>query len=787
MEVQKTDALTGLAISVQGTVQGVGFRPFVWRLAHALGVRGEVSNNGAGVIIKAWAPDAVLKEFIQRIALNDLPLARIANISTTPINEQHLAGDFQIVESTADRISTAVSVDAATCLDCLKELNDPDNRRHQYPFINCTNCGPRLTILKSLPYDRSKTSMSEFELCASCLQEYKNPCDRRFHAEPNACSLCGPHLFVMPPANLQNPDQEVIELVVQQIKQGKIVALKGLGGFHLICDATDFDSVAQLRKRKHRFKKPLALMANGIAMIERYCTLCPEERALLLSPKAPVLVLALTELKDLSPSLAPEQGTLAFMLPYTPLHHLIMQHLDNPIVCTSGNISEEPQCISNDDAQERLTSVADFFVMHDREIVNRVDDTVMRFISSKPRMLRRARGFSPEPFSLPFELNNDVQILAMGAELKNTFCLIKDGNAILSQHIGDLKDSSTFDDYLKNIDLHQALYEHTASDIVVDKHPEYMSTKLGSSLASKYGATIHFVQHHHAHIAACLLENAWNLSDGPVLGIVFDGIGLGDDDTFWGGEFLLADYSDFKRLAMLKPVQLLGGSQAMKEPWRNTYAHVRAFMEWDEFKREFSDLAITNLLESKPLKTLDSMLASNTNVPLASSAGRLFDAVAAALGICPELADYEGQAAIELESIASPHQEASPYQFGIGKNASNGLLQIDSAPMWLALLQDLKHNVPAASISSRFHNGLACIVVELAMQLIEEFQPGLRTVAISGGVFQNKLLFEEVCRLFDEKQLHVMTPYMVPANDGGISFGQAAVCAARLRSRQLWT
>jgi hydrogenase maturation protein HypF len=522
-------------------------------------------------------------------------------------------------------------------------------------------------------------------------------------------------------------------------------------------------------------------MAANMKSIRRFCTVSDKEEALLKSSESPIVILQINSQEELPQALAPGQSSLGFMLPYTPLHHLLLQQLDDPIVLTSGNLSDEPQCIDNDDAKKRLSNIADFMLLHNRDILNRVDDSVVRIIANEAVILRRSRGYAPVPLSLPPGFDSAPDALAMGGELKNTFCLIKDAQAIVSQHIGDLEDAPTYQDYLNNIQLYKQMYEHTAERIVIDKHPEYMSSKLGQKTSEKNNVPLDKVQHHHAHIAACMAENAWPLNAGPVLGIALDGLGHGGD-TFWGGEFLLVNYADYQRVGSFRPVALLGGSKAMREPWRNTYAHLNIESDWSVLADKYEHLEIIQLLQSKPLATLNAMLQSGANSPLASSCGRLFDAVAAAVGFSAQTTSYEGQAAIEFEAVVDLdtlyHEDDSlSYSFEI---VSNEMPFIDSTMMWPEVLEDLSLNTPRGVISARFHKGLAKIIVAMVDKVTSEKKShDINTIALSGGVFQNRILNEQVITRLREKGYQVLTHHQIPANDGGISFGQAVVSAAR--------
>jgi len=773
----------GSQIRVRGLVQGVGFRPTVWRLATDCGLSGEVLNDSDGVLIRAWGTAGAIDVFIRRLKAEAPPLARIDTVERGPIRGRCSAAGFRIAASTYGEVHTGVVPDSATCPACVDETLQPLSRRYHYPFTNCTHCGPRLSIVNAVPYDRVNTSMAAFRLCDDCQAEYNDPTDRRFHAQPIACPVCGPKVALehADGTSLNLGGSDPIEAASRFLLEGNIIAIKGLGGFHLACDATHPDAVTRLRARKRRYHKPFALMARDAPVIQRYCALSPEELALLQSPTAPIVLCAANGPERLPDAVASGLNTLGCMLPYTPLHHLLVEGLDRPIVLTSGNISDEPQCIGNQQARERLHGIADYLLLHDRDIVNRVDDSVLRIMDGTPGILRRGRGYAPASMPLPPGFEHATSVLALGGELKNTFCLIKDGQAIISQHQGDLDDAATYRDYQRNLELYRALFEHEPQTLAADRHPEYLSSKLAREWSARDALPLVEVQHHHAHIASCLADNDVPLDAPPVLGVALDGLGFGDDGTFWGGEFLLADYCSFERLASFKPVAMIGGAQAMREPWRNTYAHLVATLGWAGYQKDYGALELTRFLESKPLATFDAMLKHGMNCPLASSCGRLFDAVAAAVGVCRDQASYEGQAAIEMEALVSARTlgevaEDEVYPFTVVE--SKGAPYLEPEPMWQALLRDLLTNTPAAVMSARFHKGLARGVVAMVSRLSERAirEP---TIALSGGVFQNKILLEEVAQRLRSNDLTVLTQRQVPANDGGLSLGQATVAVAQ--------
>lgn len=772
-------AVRGEAIRVRGLVQGVGFRPTVWRLAREQSLGGDVRNDGDGVLIRLWGEAADIEAFCGRLQVECPPLGRIDSLQRSPLAEAPPDTEFSIVASTATEIHTGVVADAATCGACRTEIFNPDDRRYRYPFTNCTHCGPRLSIVQRIPYDRANTSMAVFPLCPRCRVEYTDPADRRFHAQPTACPECGPKLWLSDTRGKSvSTSGDALQAADDLLRTGHILSIKGIGGFHLACDAGNAQAVRELRRRKRRYGKPFALMARDVGVIRRYCRLGRQESELLASPAAPILLLDLREDAPalVAPEVAPGQSTLGFMLPYSPLHLLLLSNWERPLVMTSGNLSEEPQCTDNRDAEIRLQGLADYHLLHDRAVVNRVDDSVLRVMDGAPRFLRRARGYAPAPMPLPPGFERSPQILALGGELKNTLCLVKDGQAILSQHLGDLEDARTAEDYRRSIDLYGKLFQHAAELLVVDLHPDYRSTLIGHELAAARGIRSLSVQHHFAHIAGVLADNARPLQAGPVLGIALDGLGYGTDGSIWGGEFLQLDYRGFERLAHLKPVPLPGGTKAILEPWRNAYAQLAVHLGWEAFATAYPDLDITRYLEQKPLQVLHPMVQRGLNSPLSSSCGRLFDAVAAVLGVSREQLHYEGQAAIELEALAvSADDDGTAYSFGI-EGVPGEILLLDPKPMWQALLRDLASGINTGRVARRFHAGLALAVSGSARDLA--VRRGLDTVALSGGVFQNRLLLERVCAELRGHGLLVLQHRRVPSNDGGLALGQAVVAAA---------
>lgn len=768
--------MAGRAIRARGIVQGVGFRPNIWRLAHQYQLSGKVWNDAQGVMIHAFGSETNLEAFIRAIPEQQPPLARLDNLEVSMLNESSpLDGEFQIVASLSGRAETPIAADAATCPDCLAEITDPNNRRYAYPFSNCTHCGPRLSIIRQVPYDRCHTSMDIFPMCPQCQQEYNDPANRRFHAQANCCPDCGPKLWLEDPQGNSLSLSDPIAKAAELIRQGYLIAIKGLGGFHLACNAADDRAVTTLRQRKHRYAKPFALMARDLEQIHRYAHPDSAE-TLALQDKTAAIVLLNADGRSLASGIAPEDSKLGFMLPYTPLHSLLLQKLDEPIVLTSANISDEPQCTTNEEAREKLAGIADFWLLHDRDIVNRLDDSVVRRLDNHMRVLRRARGYSPEALRLPQGFEAADAVLAMGAELKNSFCLLKKGQAIVAQHIGDLESAAVQLDYRKAIDLYRQLYDFQAQTLAIDSHPGYLSSQYAHHLADETTSLIS-VQHHHAHLAACLAEHGVGLNAPPVLAAIFDGLGYGDDSQLWGGEFFLGDYRDCSRLGHFQSIALPGGHQAMREPWRNTYAQLRHYFDWPTLQRQFANLPLIQGLATKPLSTLDTMLDKGLNSPLSSSCGRWFDAFAAALDLHRDQIDYEGQAAIAMETLAAPlfaSERAYPNAWTLSSEACQ---VIRWQGLWQAVLEDLNNNINKARIAARIHHSLIDASTQLLMQL--SHQSGIDVVVLSGGVFQNKLLLEGLSKQLRAQGKSVLSPQAYPSNDGGLALGQATIAAAQ--------
>ena len=766
-------------IRVEGIVQGVGFRPFVHGLATRLDLAGFVGNDARGVFVEVEGDDGAVAEFLRVIESEPPPLAVVERVTAStmaPVGEWH----FTIVASRAGGESQAlISPDTATCDDCLAELWDERNRRYRYPFTNCTNCGPRFTIVRGVPYDRPLTTMAPFEMCERCAAEYHDPTDRRFHAQPVCCPDCGPHLVLLRSRDGQRrplPGDDPLGGAVARLRAGDIVAVKGLGGYHLAVRADDETAVARLRARKHREEKPFAVMVADVAAAMALCDLGPGEAALLEGPRRPIVLAPRRDCPGgsgvspgetaLAPSVAPGNRSLGLLLPYTPLHHLLAHDLGVPFVLTSGNISDEPIASADDDALERLDAIADCFLLHDRAIHVRTDDSVVRSFRHRIFPVRRSRGFAPEPVALPWPFPRPV--LATGAELKNTFCVAKDRRAFVSHHIGDLENYETYASFRDGIEHFCRIFDVAPEVVAHDLHPEYLSTKHAHDLA---GVELTGVQHHHAHIASCLADNG---EAGPVIGVAFDGLGFGPDGTIWGGEILVADLAGFERVAHLAPVAMPGGAAAIREPWRMAAAYLDA-----AFGGHVPDgLAVAGRHEDR-WASIVSVARSGLSAPLTSSAGRLFDAVAALLGV-RDTVSYEGQAAIELEQLADPG-ETDAYPLDVEPAVDGGGLLLAGTGLVRAVVADLAAGTPRPAVAARFHNGLAQGVLDVCRRVRAERE--LDAVALSGGVFQNLLLLERTVAGLEAAGFRVLLHGRVPPNDGGISLGQAAVAGERDRRR----
>jgi hydrogenase maturation protein HypF len=757
----KVGNLELLRISVRGVVQGVGFRPFVYQLATKHNLKGWVCNTSGDVKIEVEGERRVLDRFLDDLVAQAPPLARLEDVSVTSHAPQGYSG-FEIRHSIAEEGKyQLVSPDIATCKPCLGEVLTPGDRRYRYPFTNCTNCGPRFTIIEDIPYDRPKTTMRNFKMCPQCQREYDDPMDRRFHAQPNACPRCGPSLKLVDGAGNPVPGDDVLATAAGFLKEGKVLAIKGLGGFLLACDATSDKAVKLLRERKRRPFKPLAIMVSTLDEVRKHCLVSEKEEELLASPQCPIVLLRRKEGSTVSPAVAPNLKYLGVMLPYTPLHHVLLRETGLPLVMTSGNLSEEPIAKDNDEALRRLKGIPDYFLMHNRDIYSRYDDSVTIVELNKPQIVRRARGYAPYPIHLPF---NSKQILACGAELKNTFCLTKDNYAFLSQHIGDLENLETMEHFEATLELYQKLFRITPEVVAYDMHPEYLSTKYARSLGDKHkGLKLVPVQHHHAHIVSCMVENG---VEDKVIGISFDGTGYGSDGRIWGGEFLIADYKGFERVGHLEYVPLPGGTVAIERPYRMAVSYLLTLLGKDALT---SDLAFLKEVSSQELEFIKKQLEKGINSPLTSSCGRLFDAVSALIGIRGKI-DYEAQAAIEME-MASDENERGSYPFVIADK--DGMNIVHLKVLFSAIIQDIKNNVSQSRVSMKFHRTMAEMVVQMCQRLAK--RSGIKKVALSGGVFQNRLLLRLTVAALEEAGFEVRTHSKVPTNDGGVSLGQAVI------------
>ncbi|HEQ60467.1 MAG TPA: carbamoyltransferase HypF [Firmicutes bacterium] len=749
-------------LSVRGVVQGVGFRPFVFNLACQCGLAGNVYNEAAGVYIEIEGfPDA-LDEFTRRLQGEPPPLARIQEVRSEEIPATGESG-FEILLSRDTRArSTLIPPDIATCAACRRELFDPGDRRYRYPFINCTHCGPRFTIVQGIPYDRPLTTMSVFPMCPDCAAEYENPRDRRFHAQPNACPRCGPQLQLVNSEMRPIPVEDSITEAAQWLHEGKTLALKGMGGFHLACSALDSDAVKRLRVRKRRIQKPFAIMLQDLAMARGLCLVSDEEARLLQSYAAPVVLLRKRPDCPVAESVAPNLEELGVMLPYTPLHLLLLDAVKIPLVMTSANFSEEPIAYRESEDRKTIVSLSDAVLLHNRVIHIRCDDSVSRIWRGRERLVRRSRGYTPLPLVL--SLRAKRPILACGALLKNTFCLVKEDQFLLSHHIGDLENLETLRSFEEGIQHFETLFRCRPEVVVCDLHPDYLSTRYAEKRA---GERLLMLQHHKAHVAACMADNN---DFAPVIGVAWDGLGYGEDGKIWGGEFFVGDLSELKRVAHLSEGPQPGGDTATREPWRMALSHLHS-----AFGAGWRDTleGVMAPWPKRPVALVESMLAQNINLPRTTSVGRLFDAVAAlVLGI--ETITYEGEAAIYLEALSRRASDLDKsYPFSIIHR--NGHLQVAPEEVFQRVLRDLKAGVSRSEIGYRFHRGLAETIVAVAGRLREEHR--LSRVALSGGVFQNTLLSDLTVSLLEEAAFQVLTHSQVPTNDGGIALGQAAWAA----------
>jgi hydrogenase maturation protein HypF len=773
-------------ISLRGVVQGVGFRPFVYNLAESFGLCGWVLNNSGGVEIQVEGATDTLDSFVVALRAKAPPLAHIEALETKNVpvrgydhfeirHSERQEGHYQLV-----------SPDIATCPDCLRELLDPGDRRYRYPFTNCTNCGPRFTIIADIPYDRPNTTMRVFPMCPDCQREYDDPRDRRFHAQPNACPVCGPRVelvqssrFQVPGSEFRVPGPDTLFQAASLIRDGAILAIKGLGGFHLACDATNSDAVRTLRARKRRPDKPFAVMMETLEEVKRHCRVSLAEENLLTSPQCPIVLLSWRPTSDVAKEVAPRYQHLGVMLPYTPLHHILLRDVGRPLVMTSGNLTEEPIAAENDEAMQRLGHLADAFLLHNRDIYARYDDAVWfvpaisaaqavddprkpQLATHDPQPIRRARGYAPFPIKVPFQMG---QILACGAEIKNTFCLTRDEYAFVSQHIGDMENLETLEHYQRTVELYKHLFRVKPEVVAYDLHPDYLATRYARDQLA-FDLQPAAVQHHHAHLAACLADNGWEKDDGPVIGVVLDGTGYGADGHIWGGEWLVGDYRRYHRAAHLEYLPLPGGDAATRNPWRIAFSYLYTLLG------KVPQLALPEGVEAQ-IQLLRQQLDRQVNCPRTSSMGRLFDAVSALLGVCTQTS-YEAQAAIELEQIANCDLQSaicSSYPFQVEMAQDGRIVRLQE--MFVALVEDVERGVPAAEIGWRFHCTVTHMIVQVCQTIAEE--TGLRTVALSGGCFQNRVLLRLAAPALRSAGLDVLLHRQVPCNDGGLSLGQATI------------
>ncbi len=748
-------------IEVNGIVQGVGFRPFVYNLANQYGLKGEVANTAAGVSIHIEGPPQRIQAFETDLAAKCPPLAHVVEISGRSESLKPYT-DFRIAKSRGQaQMATLISPDVSICDDCRRELFDPADRRYRYPFINCTNCGPRYTIIDDIPYDRPKTSMRHFKMCAACQSEYDDPTHRRFHAQPNACAACGPHVDLYTNQRESVDTDNPIKKAADLIRRGQIVAVKGLGGYHLVADAQNSEAVIRLRKRKMREEKPFAIMSADLESIRKYARVRPQEEDLLTAIQRPIVLLEKKTGGSISDAVAPRNKYWGVMLPYTPLHYLLLNHGFDALIMTSANLTDEPIAIDNEDAFERLAAIADYFLVHNRDIYLRSDDSIVRHSAGLTRYIRRSRGFVPIPLFLKQAI---PPILACGAELKNTICLTKDDKAFLSQHIGDLENQITLDFFELTVDHLQRILEIQPEIIACDMHPDYLSTRF----ARKQTKTrLIEVQHHHAHIVSCMAEHQL---EGAVIGLSFDGTGYGSDGAIWGGEVLAAEAKQFERMAHLAYVPMPGSAAAIKEPWRMAISYLH-----DAFGDAFRDLDLPVLKQndSQKLKIMVEMIQKGINCPQTSSLGRLFDGVAAIAGIRNQV-NFEGQAAMELEMLAAGDTD-SIYDV---EWLTGDRIQILPAPIIRGVVQDVQNGLSVAEIGIKFHKTLIALFTQICLAVRRDTD--LNRVVLSGGCFQNCILLTGMIHELTSRDFAVFAHQRVPTNDGGISLGQALVAAAQM-------
>ena len=785
-------------ISITGVVQGVGFRPFVYNLARRMGLSGWVLNHSGGVDIEVEGQEGTVAAFVDALEAEAPPLARIESLEARSIELPGYEG-FEIRKSRREAgRSQLISPDVATCDDCVRELFDPADRRYRYPFINCTNCGPRFTIIEDIPYDRPNTTMRVFPLCEDCREEYEDPSDRRFHAQPNACPVCGPRIWLVPgeradaaaasgavveapPAGVET--ESVLSEIETRLRRGEILAIKGVGGFHLACDATQPEAVDRLRGRKRRPHKPFAIMVPTLADAKAICVVPPAAEAQMTSPRCPIVLLDARghppEGMAIAENVAPNARTLGVMLPYTPLHHLILRDIGRPLVMTSGNLTEEPIAKGNAEALRRLASLADAFVLHNRDIYARYDDSVVQVIrlpneegeggtaETLIQPVRRARGYAPFPIRMSFDA---PRIFAAGPLLKNTFALARGRYAFVSQHIGDLERIETLEHYEAALETYQHLFRLDPERVACDMHPDYLSTRYAETYAREHGLPEPLrIQQHKAHIASCLVENGWGPEDGPVLGVSFDGTGYGEDGAIWGGEWFVGDYHGMQRTAHLAYLPLPGGDAAIRHPWRIAVAYLYALLGQCDVPGGLQCPAEAMMVRQQVERSI--------NTPQTSSMGRLFDAVSALLGICTEIS-YEAQAAIEMEHVASAYSGPYEGEYPFDLNGGDGILEVGLTGLFEALIAAMAEGRPVPEIAWRFHATVAAMIDRVCRRLRD--RTGIETVALSGGVFQNRLLLQLVIPRLRGAGFDLLLHNQVPCNDGGVSLGQVALATFAL-------
>jgi len=762
----ETKKITRFRLFIKGVVQGVGFRPFVYNLALALGIKGSVLNSGEGLVIEAEGEEQDIRNFLKELKENTPRLAKISDyqeIELPPCGYR----SFEILKSAPGNDKEAlIPPDVATCPECAKEIFDPQDRHYQYPFTNCTNCGPRFTVINEVPYDRPKTSMAVFEMCDECAREYSDPVDRRFHAQPIACPKCGPRVEVVDRRGARIDGQKGwLERCWDILKEGKILALKGLGGFHLICNAKNSEAIKVLRRRKGRDAKPFAVMGRDLETVQKYCLTSQQEAELLCSPQAPIVILRKRASCMLPGELAPGLKTLGFMLPYTPLHHLLLNGPFDVLVMTSGNYSSLPLVKENSRALSELHEIADFFLMHDREIVNRCDDSLVRIVDGEEQIYRRSRGYVPG--YLPVRRGSKTPvILGVGGEMKNSFCLLKKEQAFMSQYIGEIDSVEGEENLFASLNNFQKLIGVKPEIVAYDSHPGYHSAQAALKI---YAPAYEQIQHHHAHLASCMADNG--MDNEEVIGIILDGTGYGDDGNLWGFEALTGNYSGFKRRYHLAYVPLPGGEMAIRQPWRTAVAYLVTFLQ--ERGKKYAAM----LFKDKKVDVVEKMVARGFNSPLSSGCGRLFDAVSALTGICLENT-YEGQAAIELGEVALEPEEGFyfqpyPYEIRDGIVFPGGIIE--------EILKDRFSGVPAEIISTKFHQTMVCVTGELAERI--SAMTGLKKVVLSGGTWQNSYLLQAIKRLLEARGYQVLTHSRAPANDGGIALGQVMIANWRWQEK----